>query len=369
MPVPGPQQEPGDALAAEAVQWLFDMIPVGIVLLVFVAAKVVVDKLEKRREKLHAGEGRFTFQIVKAFLLLALIIALVLNAPVADETQGQLLQLVTVGITAVIALSSTTLVANAMGGLMLKMMKSFKPGDYVSVDGQEGRVITMGLMHTEVQNADRNIISLPNQLMVSHATTVVRSSGTYVSASFGLGYDVPHSRVIELCEEAARESGLDDPFVHIQELGDYAVTYRVSGFLPEVKRLLTARSRLRKSILATLHTAGIEIASPLLQIQRVYDKDTKIIPMRVRKEDLMATKQQSIEEKVFDIAEGAEKVEELRAKRDELVAALEEAKTAGGEAAEEDKEKAKERVEGLERKVEYLNARIKRMTEAQKEDR
>lgn len=367
--LPPPKEGEPQTLLGEFLLWLQEMIPVAVVLAVFLGIKLTLAHIQKRREKLHPGEGRFAFQVTEALLLLAMVIAVVLAAPFESETRGQLLQVITVGITAVIALSSTTLVANAMGGLMLRLMKNFKPGDYVLVDGQEGRVITMGLVHTEVQNADRNIVSLPNQLMISKATTVVRSSGTYVAASLGLGYDVPHSRVIELCEEAATESGLEDPFVHISELGDYAVTYRVAGFLPEVKRLLTARSRLRKCILATLHSAGIEIASPLLQIQRVYDKETKLIPDRAQAEAPAEAKAEAFEEKVFDIAEGAEKVEELRAKRDELVEAIEEAKDAPAPEEEEAKAEAQSELETMERKLDILNARITRMTESQKEDR
>ncbi len=349
---------------------LIETIPMAVVFLIFLGIRLAVMKLEKRREKTHGSEGKFAYQVTQAFLLLGLIISIIIASPMTGEIKSSVLQLVTIGITAVIALSSTTLVANAMGGLMLKMMRSFKPGDFISVAGEEGRVIAMGLVHTEVQNADRDIVSVPNQLMVSNSTTVVRSSGTYITATVGLGYDVPHSLVQELCVEAAKTAGLEEPFVHVLDLGDFSVSYRVAGFLPEVKRLLTARSRLRKSILATLHSAGVEIASPTLMTQRVFDKETKIIPTNVSSMELQATFHGAIEEKVFDIAEGAEKIEELRDERDKLLTSIDEAKEAV-DAAEDDesKEKAKAHVERLEKTLEHHNKRIERMSAARDEIR
>lgn len=358
------------SVLSQPILLLIETIPMAVVFVIFLGIRLVVMKIEKRREKTHGSEGKFAYQVTQAFMLLALIIAIIIASPMGSDTKGQVLQLVTVGVTAVIALSSTTLVANAMGGLMLKMMRSFKPGDYISVAGEEGRVIAMGLVHTQVQNAARDIVSVPNKLMVSNSTTVVRSSGTYVTASIGLGYDVPHSLVEELCVEAAKAAGLEDPFVHVMDLRDFSVSYRVAGFLPEVKHLLTARSRLRKSILSTIHGAGVEIASPTLMTQRVFDKDAKLIPTKVSSVDLPAARQGVIEEKVFDIAEGAEVIETLRSERDDLIQALAETKEAASAAENsEAKGEAKAQIEQLEKKLESSNKRIERLSTERDERR
>ena len=61
-----------------------------------------------------------------------------------DTSRGQLLALLGLALTAVIALSSTTFVANAMAGLMLRSVKSFRPGDFIRVGEQSGRVTERG---------------------------------------------------------------------------------------------------------------------------------------------------------------------------------------------------------------------------------
>ncbi|GAA0560177.1 hypothetical protein GCM10009098_30290 [Rheinheimera aquimaris] len=56
--------------------------------------------------------------------------------------------------------------------------------------------------------------------------------------------------------------------MHILELGNFAVTYRISGLLTEPKQLLSCRSALYGSILDTLHRQQVEIMSPSFMNQR-----------------------------------------------------------------------------------------------------
>ncbi len=126
-------------------------------------------------------------------------------------------------LTAIIALSSTTFVANAMAGLVSRAVGAFRPGDIVRVADHFGRVTARGLFHTEIQTEDGDLTELPNLFLVSHPVSVVRSTGTIVSASVSLGYDVPHSKIEALLLEAARAGELEDPYVHVPELGDFSV--------------------------------------------------------------------------------------------------------------------------------------------------
>ena len=58
----------------------------------------------------------------------AVIIALIIMLPISEQTRGQVLEPAGVVLTAVIALSSTTFVSNAMAGVMLQATQPFRPG-------------------------------------------------------------------------------------------------------------------------------------------------------------------------------------------------------------------------------------------------
>jgi small-conductance mechanosensitive channel len=289
----------------------------------------------RRRSKL-SGEARIPGQVILLLLTGVCIVLIVLALPVSDTSRGQLLALLGVGLTAVIALSSTTFVANAMAGLMLRSVRCFRPGDFIRVGEQFGRVTERGLFHTEIQTEDRDLTTLPNLYLISHPVGVVRASGTIVSAQLSLGYDIPRSQLDPLFKEAAEKAELQEPFVQVTELGDYSVTYRVAGFLPDVKHLLTARSTLRKRILDTLHGAGIEIVSPSFMNQRVLNPETVVIPRGpdAARGPEMAVEEEAPDALIFDKAEQAEEIENLRAELERIAAEIKELEGQLGDADE-----------------------------------
>jgi small-conductance mechanosensitive channel len=302
--------------------------------------------------KRRGAEENLPRQLTMFGLTLVGLIVIVVSAPVDSELRGQILSLLGLVFTAVIALSSTTFVANAMGGLMLRVVKSFRPGDFIRIGEDFGRVTERGLFHTEIQTEDRDLLTLPNLYVITNPVKVVRSSGTIVSVRLSLGYDVSRKRIEEQLLVAAEKAGLADAFVHVKELGDFSVTYMVAGFLSDTERLLTTRSLLRARALDALHGAGIEIVSPAFMNQRPLDPNTKVVPVRDFPTDAREAEEAepTAEKVVFDKAAQASDLEVLR---DELVRLDE---SLAGKTTEAEKAE-------LTARREDLTARITRATE------
>jgi small-conductance mechanosensitive channel len=271
-------------------------------------------------------ENVFNGRIVMLLLTVLGVVLILVALPLKDKTESGLFTLLGLLLTAVIALSSTTFVANAMAGWMLRAVRSFKPGDFVRVGEHFGRVTGRRVFHTEIQIEDRDLTTLPNLYLISHPITVVRASGTIVSATVSLGYDNPHSVIEPLLVKAAGRAALEEPFVQIMKLGDFSVTYRVAGFLPEVKQILTARSNLRAMMLDTLHDANLEIVSPTFMYQRRTEGEARSLPPKTRSYWQPAGPAEDTipEELIFDKAEQAERLEQLGAMREKLAAEADE---------------------------------------------
>ncbi len=237
--------------------------------------------LVSRRSSLGA-EAMLPRQLMMLLLTAVAILVVVLLLPMTETTRAQVLSLLGLVLTGVIALSSTTFVANAMSGLMLRLIRSFRPGDFIRIGGQFGRVTERGLFHTEIQTADRDLTTFPNLYLITNPVTVVHSSGTLISATLSLGYDVSRERIEDLLKIAAEKAGLEEPFVLIEALGDFSVSYRVAGFAADIRHLLTVKSNLHKQVLDTLHGAGIEIVSPSFMNQRRLPDEKPVIPKPVR---------------------------------------------------------------------------------------
>ena len=268
-----------------------------------------VDRILKRRWQ-DNPDAQFRFQLIMLALTFAGLLSIILALPVSVETRGQLLSLIGILLSAAIALSSTTFIGNAMAGIMLKAVKSARPGDFITVAELTGRITKMDLLHTEVQTEFRDLVTVPNLYMVTQPMQVVRSSGTIITAEVSLGYDVSHTDVSRILSEAAAQAGLTDGFVHVRQLGDFSVTYRVAGLLEDVKSLISARSRLREAALDALHAAGIEIVSPNFMNTRALTDDRLFIPQPTRK--AAPKKATQAEDVAFDKAEEAASAEEIR---------------------------------------------------------
>lgn len=231
-----------------------------------------------RRRWASQPEAQFRFQLIMLALTVAGALGVVLALPVSETLKAQLLSLIGILLSAAIALSATTFIGNIMAGVMLRAIRSARPGDFITVQAITGRVTEMGLLHTEVQTEDSDLVTLPNLFLVTQPMKVVRASGTIVSAEVSLGYDVPRTQVADVLLQATADARLSDGFVHVRALGDFSVLYRAAGVLQDVDSLISTRSRLRECMLDALHGAGIEIVSPTFMNTRAQAADAAVIP-------------------------------------------------------------------------------------------
>ena len=243
------------------------LIPAFVTLVVVALLLGVANRVLSKAESSQPGRG-FRRQVGMLTLTLVGVLVVILFLPIGDSTRGNVLKMVGLVMSAAIALSATTFLGNAMAGVMIRMIRNCKTGDFIRVGEHFGRVTEKELFHTEIQTEDRDLTTLPNLYLVTHPVRVVRPSGTILSATVSLGYDVPREKIEGLLIEAGDAAGLKDPFVEVRELGDFSVTYRVAGLLTEVKALVSSRSRLRARVLDALHRGGIEIVSPTFMNQR-----------------------------------------------------------------------------------------------------
>ncbi|MEH6468642.1 MAG: mechanosensitive ion channel domain-containing protein [Porticoccus sp.] len=310
-------QEP-DMLHLEGIyQTLAEFVPLLATIAVVVLALRFADWLLVSRASLTT-KSRLPGQVAMMLLTAVALISIVLALPVNESTRSDLLGLLGLVLTGVIALSSTTFVSNAMAGLMLRSVQSFRHGDFIRAGDHFGRVTERGLFHTEIQSEDRDLITLPNLYLASSPVTVVRSSGTIISCELTLGYDVPHHQVELLLKEAAVTAGLQEPFIQIMSLGDFSIAYKISGYYAEVKHLLTARSRLRREVLDKLHGADIEIVSPAFMNQRQFTNGEKFMAAP-KERDPLEVNHKAPESLIFDKADRAEKVRVLKDESQSLV--------------------------------------------------
>lgn len=291
------------------------------------------------------AEKKFPRQILMVVLILFALVACILALPLSEKTTIQVLSLVGLIISGLLAFSSTTIFGNLVAGIMMRFTQPFHTGDFIEVNGHFGRITERSLFDCEIQTPTRELIAIPNSVLVANAISVVRKSGTIIFADISLGYDVHHELIESLLIEAAEKTGLQEPFVHVTSLGDFSVSYKVSGLLVEVKSLLTMRSNLYRQVLDTLHNNGVEIMSPNFVNQYKLADDYRALPKQRRRSFFKEPETEvAAEDIVFDKAEEAEQKENQKAELKEQIKELE---AQASEAEKEQKEKIKTQLDNL----------------------
>ncbi len=327
--------------------------------LLFVAARKLMD----RQTRGHTDRGLIK-SIVLFMIALVGIVSVILALPMDPDQKGQVTSLIGIVLSAVLGLSSTTFIGNALAGIALKLRRSFKPGDFITVDNVFGRVTEQGLFHTEIQTIDRDLTTLPNMTLAGNSVKVTRSTGTFISVECSLGYDVNRLKIEEALLNAARDCGLEDPFVHIISLGDFSIVYRIHGLLKDVKSIVSAKSKLTGSVIDALHKAGIEIVSPNFMNQKQVG-ETVFIPKKYITRDKELLEDNKPEAVIFDKAEEAESLE----RRKKLLAEVEQKiKTEKQQLKAVKDTTDKEKIEEKIKKTEELKQKIEQKIDAKVEE-
>jgi len=325
------------------------VITVLIIILSFIVVKWIFNRIEQEREK-----DTITRQVIYLIILLLGALAITISLPIEQTLKGQIIGLIGIVLSAAFAFSSTTLIGNALAGLMNANIKNFHLGDFIRIENNFGRVTKKGLFRTEIQTEDRNLASLPNLYIANNPLKIIRESGTIISTTVSLGYDVNRSKIETFLLEAAEASGLVEPFVFITNLGDFSVTYKINGLLTDITKYLTATSQLNAEVLDHLHKEGIKIVSPNFVNQRQVN-EIKFIS-EITKKSKPALDEKLPEKLVFDKAIKADRIDDKIETLKKIDEEIKQLKLASKD--EKDPEKINNRIKTLEELKEKLNSHI-----------
>lgn len=285
--------------------------------------------------------------LVQSLVGLVGVVVIVMLLPISQVARENILKFGGLILTGIVAFSSTTVIRDAAAGVTLRLISPFSRGDYLETEGVFGRVTEIGFFYTEVQTEDRSLVTLMNSNLLGTNFNTIPSSGTLLTTEVSLGYDVHHDEIESALKEATEKLELEDPFVHVEELGNFSVKYKVAGLLDDVENLLTARSDFRKAVLDSLHQKGIEIVSPNFMNRRNISESEPFVPEAIQSKNTFE-KPEETTQVVFEKALEAKEAEDLNKLLDKLESQMDKLKEADTENADESIEVLKSRKEAVE---------------------
>lgn len=205
-----------------------------IALLIFVVGRLIAKKIAKIIRKLLSKANiddtlcSFLRNIVY-YALLAAVVIMALGQAGLNITSF-LAVLGAAGLAIGLALKDS--LSNFAAGVMLIMLKFFKKGDYVTVAGQSGTVISINIFNTLLHTPDNKQVIVPNSSILSSTIVNVTANDTRrVDMVFGIGYDDDLLKAKQLLETIVAEEPRilpePAPLIAVSELADSSVNFNV----------------------------------------------------------------------------------------------------------------------------------------------
>jgi small conductance mechanosensitive channel len=110
------------------------LIPFILTIIVVVLFLIAFHKVLLGNKSLHQ-EAKLPRKLMLLLLYIIGVISIAIALPVSESTRNQVISLIGILLSGVIAFSSTTIVANVMAGIVLRFTKPFRTGDFIRVDG------------------------------------------------------------------------------------------------------------------------------------------------------------------------------------------------------------------------------------------
>ncbi|WP_430817478.1 mechanosensitive ion channel family protein [Carboxylicivirga sp. RSCT41] len=224
-----------------------------------------------------------TGNIIK-FLLYAFLLTILF--PLLPGADSETFKGVTVFIGLLLSLGSTSVIANALSGLIMTYMRPFKIGDRIEADTVTGIVVQKNLLITRIRTPKNVIVTIPNSKILSghskNFTTAAERSNLIIHSTITIGYDVDWRIVHKLLLLAAQntegiiEQTGKEPFVLQKSLDDFYVAYEINAYTSQADKYVSIQSELHKNILEAFNRAGVEIMSPHYRANR--DGEATTIP-------------------------------------------------------------------------------------------
>lgn len=169
-----------------------------------------------------------------------------------------------------IGFASQTAASNLISGLFLIAEKPFVIGDFITVGGTTGEVLSIDLLSVKLRTFDNLYVRVPNQsLMQSEITNLSRLPLRRYDLAVGVAYKEDMDRVCDILLQVASDNplSLEDPAPLIIFLGygDSSIDFQLSVW-GKRENYLPLRNSIAEDVKRAFDREGIEIPFPHLSL-------------------------------------------------------------------------------------------------------
>ncbi|MDR1876927.1 MAG: mechanosensitive ion channel [Flavobacteriaceae bacterium] len=234
-----------------------------------------VEKLVYRvleRKKIDQSVKSFLASLVNITLTLMLVMSII--GILGIQTTSFAALVASAGLAVGMAMKDN--LGNFAGGVMILFNKPIKVGDYISAQGLEGTVRSIGILYTILTTVDNKTIYIPNgPLSTGNILNFSTQTQRRVDITIGVDYGTPLDKVKDILNEIIGSNSLilttPEPFVGLAKLNDSSIDFVIRVWTKSVN-YWTVYFYLNESIYDKFTKSDINIPFPQLTVHMANDK-------------------------------------------------------------------------------------------------
>ncbi|MDD4778426.1 MAG: mechanosensitive ion channel family protein [Fermentimonas sp.] len=219
-----------------ALTWGIDLtVKILITLLIFFIGRFLISKIDRFFERVLRKSSwdivlKGFLRTVLQALLYVVLLMIIINA-VGVKTVSIAAIIGSVGLAIGLAMKDN--LANFAGGVMILLSKPFKGGDYITTQNLEGKVESIGILHTILRTGDNKTVYIPNGPLSTGNIINNRSmDGTLrtiivVNVDYGSNVDEVKSLLQEIAGSHPKVLKQPTPFARMTKINPTSLEFTV----------------------------------------------------------------------------------------------------------------------------------------------
>ena len=197
-----------------------------------------------------------------------------------DKTDNKI-ALVAGALSVGIGLGLQDIVNNFVSGIILLFERPIKVGDWVVINGEEGKIKQINIRSTEIETFNRASVIIPNATILSNSLTNLTHENNWMRFKIpvGVAYGSDTQKVKQILLECANANKKvlkkPAPYVLFQNFGSSSLDFELRGYSNDIWEGWEIPSELRFEINRRFIEEGIEIPFTQMVVHQGSDVASK----------------------------------------------------------------------------------------------
>lgn len=245
------------------------LIAIITILVFYILYRVLKNILNRVIEQFELGKT------IKSFLIMGLKYTIMVFAVVTalDQIGYDITSLIAgLGIAGIaIGFAAKDTLSNIVAGIFIFWDRPFYIGDLVEIENEYGKVQEITLRTTRIVTPDGRMVSIPNQNIAANKVisyTMFPHLRLDMDVTIGVEEPIEPARqaMLELIKGDERFLKDPEPYVLVQELGDFYTKIELRVWLEDTLKHIQVRGELREKIKDSFDAKGIEMPFETIEV-------------------------------------------------------------------------------------------------------